>query len=57
MTLHINQLAPDFTQQSTLGEINLYSYLGNQWGGSFFAPERFYSCMHNRTCRSCKIAK
>lgn len=36
MSLHINEKAPDFTQQSTLGEINLYDYLGNSWGESYF---------------------
>lgn len=41
MSLHINQIAPNFIQKSTLGEINLYEYLGEQWGVLFSHPKDF----------------
>lgn len=41
MSLHINQAAPNFTAQSTKGNINLYDYLGEQWGILFSHPKDF----------------
>ena len=41
MTLHIGDTAPDFTQESTEGPINLYSYLGDSWGILFSHPADF----------------
>lgn len=41
MSLHINQTAPNFTQKSTLGDINLYEYLGDYWGILFSHPKDF----------------
>ncbi len=41
MSLHINQPAPNFTAQSTQGEIELYTFLGNQWGILFSHPKDF----------------
>jgi thioredoxin-dependent peroxiredoxin len=32
MALRIGDKAPDFTASSTLGELNLYEYLGSSWG-------------------------
>lgn len=57
MTLHINQLAPDFTQQSTLGEINLYSYLGNQWGVLFSHPKDFTPVCTTELAEVAKLQK
>lgn len=41
MSLHINQLAPNFVQKSTKGQINLYEYLSNSWGVLFSHPKDF----------------
>lgn len=41
MTLRLGDVAPDFTAQSTEGEINLYSYLGDSWGVLFSHPKDF----------------
>ena len=41
MALRLGDTAPDFTQQSTEGEINLYDYLGNSWGVLFSHPADF----------------
>lgn len=38
MSLHLGDKAPDFTAQTTEGEINFYSYLGNNWGVLFSHP-------------------
>lgn len=41
MTLRLGDTAPDFTQDSSLGPINLYSYLGNSWGVLFSHPANY----------------
>lgn len=41
MALRLGDTAPDFTQQSTDGDINFYSYLGNSWGVLFSHPADF----------------
>ena len=41
MPLHIGDTAPDFTQDSTEGPINLYRYLGDAWGILFSHPADF----------------
>jgi alkyl hydroperoxide reductase subunit AhpC len=41
MALRLGDTAPDFTQESTMGEINLYEYLGNSWGVLFSHPADF----------------
>jgi alkyl hydroperoxide reductase subunit AhpC len=41
MSLRLGDIAPDFTQDSTMGEINLYEYLGNSWGVLFSHPADF----------------
>ena len=41
MSLHINSQAPNFRQKSTKGDLDLYSYLGNQWGILFSHPKDF----------------
>jgi alkyl hydroperoxide reductase subunit AhpC len=38
MTLRLGDTAPDFTQQSSLGELNFYSYLGDSWCVLFSHP-------------------
>ncbi len=41
MGLRLGDDAPDFTAQTTAGEINLYDYLGNSWGVLFSHPADF----------------
>lgn len=38
MSLRLGDVAPDFTAQTTEGDINLYEYLGNSWGVLFSHP-------------------
>ena len=41
MTLRLGDTAPDFTQDSSLGPINLYKYLGTSWGVLFSHPANY----------------
>ncbi|MCC6963936.1 MAG: peroxiredoxin [candidate division Zixibacteria bacterium] len=41
MALQLGDIAPDFQQQSTAGEISLYDYLGDGWGVLFSHPADF----------------
>ncbi len=38
MSLRLGDKAPDFTAQTTIGEINFYDYLGDGWGILFSHP-------------------
>ena len=38
MSLRLGDKAPDFTAQTTIGEVNLYDYLGAGWGVLFSHP-------------------
>ena len=41
MSLRLNQIAPDFTQDSTEGPIHFHEWLGNSWGVLFSHPKDF----------------
>ena len=41
MSVHIGSTAPDFTQQSTEGEIRFHDWLGDSWGVLFSHPKDF----------------
>jgi len=38
MSLRLGDKAPDFTAQTTAGELNFYNYLGDSWGVLFSHP-------------------
>lgn len=40
-TLRLGDTAPDFEQDSSMGRINLYDYLGDSWGVLFSHPADF----------------
>ena len=41
MSLHLGDVAPNFTAQTTEGEIDFHSFLGNGWGILFSHPADF----------------
>ena len=41
MALRINDIAPDFTAQTTQGEIAFHDWLGDSWGVLFSHPKDF----------------
>ena len=41
MTIRLGDTAPDFTQQSTQGEIRFHDWLGDSWGVLFSHPKDF----------------
>ena len=41
MAIRIGDIAPDFTQVSTDGEISFHNWLGNSWGILFSHPRDF----------------
>ena len=41
MTIRLGDIAPDFTQDSTAGEIHFHDWLGDSWGILFSHPKTF----------------
>ena len=41
MSIRLNDTAPDFTAESSQGNLNFYQYLGNNWGILFSHPADF----------------
>lgn len=41
MALQLGDVAPDFTQQSTIGPIRFHEFLGDSWGVLFSHPKAF----------------
>jgi alkyl hydroperoxide reductase subunit AhpC len=41
MAIQLGDTAPDFTQQSTIGEIKFHTFLGDSWGVLFSHPKAF----------------
>jgi alkyl hydroperoxide reductase subunit AhpC len=41
MSIQLGDPAPDFTQNSTTGQINFHEFLGNSWGVLFSHPKAF----------------
>ena len=38
MTLQLGDVAPDFTQNSSMGEINFHEWAGDSWCRNFLSP-------------------
>ena len=47
MALRLGDIAPDFTAETTEGPISFHEWLGNSWGVSVFASQRFHSGLHD----------
>lgn len=41
MSLRLGDIAPDFSAETSMGKINFYEYLGDQWGILFSHPADF----------------
>jgi len=41
MTLRIGDIAPDFTQDSTIGQVSFHQWLGDSWGILYSHPKDF----------------
>ncbi len=41
MALHLGDIAPDFTQDSSEGQVKFHEYLGSSWGVLFSHPKDF----------------
>lgn len=44
MSLRLGDVAPNFTQDSTIGEINFYDWAGDSWVVLFSHPADFTPC-------------
>lgn len=41
MTVQLGQIAPDFTQKTTTGEVSFHQFLGDSWGVLFSHPKDY----------------
>jgi peroxiredoxin (alkyl hydroperoxide reductase subunit C) len=57
MTLHIGDTAPDFTIESTKGEINLHDWIGSSWCFFFSHPADFTPVCTTEIGRTAMLAK
>ena len=48
MALQLGDEAPDFTADSTEGEIEFHEWLGDSWGVLFSHPEGLHPGLHDR---------
>lgn len=49
MALRIGSTAPDFTAQTTKGELKFHDWIGDSWAILFLSPEGFHAGVHHRT--------
>ena len=56
MSIQLGSLAPNFTQQSTIGEVTLYDYLGDSWGVLFSHPADFTPVCTTELGNSSKVS-
>ena len=45
----INDIAPDFTAETTQGTIHFHDWIGDALGGAVFTSQRFHAGLHHRT--------
>ena len=57
MALRLGDTAPDFTQESSEGEISFYEYLGDSWGVLFSHPADFTPVCTTELGRVAKLKK
>ena len=55
MAIRLGDTAPDFTAQSTAGEIKLHEYLGDSWGVLFSHPADFTPVCTTELGRAAKL--
>ena len=48
MSIQLGQIAPDFEQDTTAGQIRFHEWLGNSWGVLFSHPEGLHPGLHHR---------
>ncbi|MGA2550466.1 MAG: peroxiredoxin [Burkholderiaceae bacterium] len=57
MALRLGDMAPDFTQQSTAGEIKFHNWLGDSWGVLFSHPKDFTPVCTTELGATAKLAE
>ena len=48
MSLRINDIAPDFTAQTTQGMVRFHQWIGDSYAVLFSQPERLHAGVHHR---------
>ena len=51
MSLRINDIAPDFTAETTQGTIHFHDWIGDSWVVLFLASKGLHPCLHHGTGR------
>lgn len=57
MALRLGDIAPDFTAESSVGQINLYNYLGDGWGVLFSHPADYTPVCTTELGKTAKLAQ
>ncbi|APV50571.1 peroxidase [Betaproteobacteria bacterium GR16-43] len=57
MSIRLGDIAPDFTQQSTAGEIKFHEWLGDSWGVLFSHPRDFTPVCTTELGATAKLAE